>query len=128
MSLTSSRRPFFAYESATEPGYQVSRSGGWAEVRYVGSWVRNVSEATVLSVALAPPRLLKPATRSSIAFFACGEERFDWRVTGPPPEEVLVLGPEVTHPLISAAAPTAPVPARNRLRLGTELIMEELPG
>lgn len=73
----SSSRSFFAYESATEPGYQVSRSGGWAEVRYVGSWVRKVSEATVLSEASAPPRLLNAATRSSMAFLACGEERLD---------------------------------------------------
>ena len=82
----------------------------------------------MLSDALAPPRLLNAATRSSIAFFACGCERLDCRVTGPLPDWVLLPdGLEVTQPLISAAAPTAPAPARNPRRLGGVVFMERLP-
>ncbi len=117
-----------AYASATEPGYQVSRSGGLAEVRYVGSWVRKVSEATVFRLALVPPRLLNAATRSCIADLACGEDRLDWKLTVPPldwpvlpPDE-----PVATQPLSSEAAPAAPMapaPARKLRRLVDEVFM-----
>lgn len=92
-------------------------SGGLAEVRYVGSWVRKVSAATVLRLACREPFLPYAATMSSIAVFACGAERLDCRVTSPL-EELLPEEVEVTQPLSSAAVPAAPSPASSRRRLG----------
>lgn len=51
-----------------------------------------------------------------MAALACGAERFDWRVTAPFEEDLLVEV-EVTQPLSRAAVPVAPRPARKRRRL-----------
>src|ERR1700722_19915558 len=91
-------------------------SGGFAEVRYVGSSGWYVVAATVLSLTVYLLCLLYAATSACMAFSDSGEDRSDWRVTAPPCCAEVVLGVAVAHPPTAAAAPSAPIPARKPRR------------
>ena len=78
--------------------------------------MRKVSDATVLTVAVAPPFAPNALASASIAFFASGEDRFDWTVTAP---AACLTGPvfaEVAQAARKLPEPTAPRPARLALR------------
>jgi hypothetical protein len=97
-----------------------------AEVRYVGSWVRKISAATVFSLTWEPPVLLYAATSFSIAAFACSLERLDWSATSPVAALPLPgLFDDVAHPGTRVAAPSSPSPLRN-VRRSAAKVMPEL--